>query len=149
MGDQSGRESTSDPERSDWEPYLRAWRERLSREERNRMVAAHIAREAAQRAASVLTERFGCTRVYLFGSLTGRSSGRFGLQSDVDLAVEGLPIERYMDALAVLEGVFHPGTGFDLVRLEDTLPSLVAHVQSTGEVLADEAAIRCARRRSE
>jgi predicted nucleotidyltransferase len=146
MSDEHGRPEAG--EEREWEPYVRAWRKRLQDERRDRAVEAEIARKAALRAAAVLVEEFGCTKVYLFGSLTGKGSSRFGQHSDVDLAVEGLPAARYLAALAALENVFQPGTRFDLVRLEDAVPSLVARVHSMGEMLADGAPIRGARRRS-
>jgi predicted nucleotidyltransferase len=56
--------------------------------------AWQIARQAAQ----LLRERYGVPRVWVFGSLL--HPGRFHTGSDVDLAVEGLAVEDYWDALA-------------------------------------------------
>jgi predicted nucleotidyltransferase len=129
-----------------WEPYVRAWRERLEHERSNQASAADSARKAASRAASVLVEELGCTAVYLFGSLTGRSSAPFGKHSDIDLAVEGLATDKYFAAIEALENQFPSGTRFDLVRLEDAIPSLAARVHLTGEVLAGGASLRGPRR---
>lgn len=52
----------------------------------------------ARQAARLLRERYGVPRVRVFGSLL--HPGRFHVGSDVDLAVEGLAIGDYWDALA-------------------------------------------------
>ncbi|HLZ10497.1 MAG TPA: hypothetical protein VKT80_18065 [Chloroflexota bacterium] len=98
MDPKSGHQATLSSHEPEWEPYIRAWRQRCLDEERNRDLAAKAAREAAKQAAAILVEMFCCTRVYLFGSLTGKSSAHFGARSDIDLAVEGLPIARYLTA---------------------------------------------------
>jgi predicted nucleotidyltransferase len=72
----------------------------------------------------------GATRIVLFGSLATdapRSS------SDLDLAVTGLPLERYFSALA--EAMRLAGCPVDLVRLEDAADSLRARISSEGREL--------------
>jgi predicted nucleotidyltransferase len=54
--------------------------------------------EIARRAAERLRERYGVTRVRVFGSLLYPS--RFDSMSDIDLAVEGLDIDSYWSAVA-------------------------------------------------
>ena len=54
--------------------------------------------QIARRAARLLRERYGVPRVRVFGSLL--HPGRFHIDSDVDLAVEGLAVGDYWDALA-------------------------------------------------
>ena len=61
--------------------------------------AAHLG-TLLPRAAECL-RRHGATGVWLFGSL---AEGRPNLESDVDLAVEGLPALNYFDALAEVSG---------------------------------------------
>ena len=106
-----------------WQPYLRAARRRPSppgltadqerdREERLQRV---------RRAASLLRERFGARRVVLFGSLAHRAW--FTTDSDVDLAVEGLPPEHYWDAWRLVEEVV-ADRPVDLVEIESASPSL-------------------------
>lgn len=131
----------------EWEPYLRAWRQRLEAEEQARQEREFAVHAAAERAALGLVNRFGVDRVYLFGSLAGHASAPFGPHSDVDLAVEGLAAERYWAALAAVEKEIPVDVAIDLVRLEDAVPSLVERVRSTGVVLADGAEIRGDRRR--
>jgi predicted nucleotidyltransferase len=54
-------------------------------------------------AATLLVERYRAGRVVLFGSL---AEGTYSEQSDVDLAVDGMPSAHYFDALA--EAPFRP-----------------------------------------
>lgn len=54
--------------------------------------------QVARQAARLLRERYGVPRVWVFGSLL--HPDRFHVGSDVDLAVEGLAIGDYWDALA-------------------------------------------------
>ncbi len=96
---------------------------------------------AAERAAAALIGELGCQKVYVFGSLTGRGAAPFGPRSDVDLAVEGLASEKYWRAWEVVERELPPGLDFDLVRLEDAVPSLASHVQTTGVSLVGDAAV--------
>lgn len=61
---------------------------------------AHIAKawRVAHTAARILRMQYGVTQVRVFGSLIHPL--RFGAGSDVDLAVRGLAVSRYWDALA-------------------------------------------------
>jgi predicted nucleotidyltransferase len=112
------------------EQVLRTLRER----ERARQQAAH---ERAQRLAGVLpelkallVERFGARRIWLFGSL---ALGTAHLGSDIDLATEGLPPERYFEALA--EAMRIARADVDLVRLEEAPQSLRERVAEEGREL--------------
>ena len=58
------------------------------------------AEQAAAACSSVLKERFGASKVYLFGSVAGHSP--WHSRSDIDLAVEGLAPEKYVPALSAL-----------------------------------------------
>ncbi|MEW6750462.1 MAG: nucleotidyltransferase domain-containing protein [Candidatus Latescibacterota bacterium] len=90
-------------------------------------------REAARRAAEALRARHGeGFAVYLFGSVL--DAGRFRVNSDLDLAVEGLPPDRYYEAWAEAEAAAGSGC-LDLVRLEDAPDWLAAQVRAHGEQL--------------
>lgn len=138
-----------------WEPYVRVWRTRLAAEERARQAVAEELRAAARRCAEILRNVFGARRVYLFGSLSGRSAVPFGPHSDVDIAVEGLPPKEYWHALAAIEQEFPAGTRVDLLRLEDARPPLREKIQRSGELLGEQGTLRragshrsCSTRRS-
>ena len=84
-------------------------------------------RDRLPEAVRRLRER-GAKRVWLFGSL---AEGKPRENSDVDLAVEGLPAAGYFDVLADLMTVF--GCAVDLVRLETAPESLRQRVLDAGE----------------
>jgi len=96
-------------------------REMLARHDR----ALSVAREAAR----VLKEKFGVTRVILFGSLATESW--FHIRSDVDLAAEGLKREEFWRADCLLETI---GDGFeiDLVNLNTAPPGLKEAIHRDG-----------------
>jgi predicted nucleotidyltransferase len=66
----------------------------------------------------------------LFGSL---AAGGTSSESDLDLAVRGLPAERYFEALADLMELI--GAPIDLVRLEAAVDSLRDRIEAEGERL--------------
>ncbi|HEY0513357.1 MAG TPA: nucleotidyltransferase domain-containing protein [Thermoanaerobaculia bacterium] len=69
-----------------------------------------------EQGAALLTAA-GAREVYVFGSV---ASGRTREGSDVDLAVAGLPPERFFSTMARLENLFDRSV--DLVDLDDTTP---------------------------
>jgi predicted nucleotidyltransferase len=73
---------------------------------------------------------YGAHRVFLFGSL---ATGRFGEQSDLDLAVEGLPALSYFAALADLMALFEAPV--DLIRLEEAPETLLERIRLEGTEL--------------
>jgi len=82
---------------------------------------------AIRDAAAVLKEE-GAREVYLFGSL---AKGRERPGSDIDLAVSGLPPERFFRALGrVMEAV---NVRVDLIDLDDDNP-LVQFMREHGEL---------------
>ena len=71
----------------------------------------------ARKYARILGEKFGATKVYLFGSL---AEDLFWEGSDIDLAVEGMSLKQYLMALAELR--FIEGAHFDIVHLDYCKP---------------------------
>lgn len=85
--------------------------------------------QVAQRAARLLHERYGVTRVRVFGSLV--HPRQFHAGSDVDLAVEGLAASNYWDALA--EVLFlDDAIGIDLVDAKSCPPVVWEIVEREG-----------------
>jgi predicted nucleotidyltransferase len=80
-----------------------------------------------QDAAAHLVER-GATEVYLFGSAT---TGRLREDSDIDLAVAGLPPQVFFAALAETMRII--GRPVDLLALERH-PTLAAELFRSGEL---------------
>jgi predicted nucleotidyltransferase len=78
-------------------------------------------------------QEFGASKVYLFGSLVDESLVHD--RSDIDLAVEGLDVKLYWEALSVLWALLPEGVELDLVPLESAWPSLAERVRAEGELL--------------
>lgn len=82
-------------------------------------------RDLVQRGAALLRDA-GAREVYLFGSM---ATGKARENSDVDLAVTGLPPENFFAAMARLEDLFDKEV--DLVDLGDTTP-FTAYLRQKG-----------------
>ena len=80
-------------------------------------------------AAANLLLRMGATQVFVFGSAT-----KNGLRpdSDIDLAVTGLPPMVYFSAISKASDIL--GRPVDLVDLDDPTP-LVRHLLGSGELV--------------
>jgi predicted nucleotidyltransferase len=115
----------------EFESYVRAWRERWRKDRRADAIAAKQARAAAERIARLLVRRYGARRVTLCGSL---ARGDFRRGSDIDLAVEGIPEDRFFAASAAAA---REGDGFevDLVPVEAATPGYRESLSREGTVL--------------
>jgi predicted nucleotidyltransferase len=105
----------------DLTPYRAFWRERERRQFTPEMrAAAEAARREAERLSRILTTEFGARRVYLFGSFAWGPETR--PDSDIDLAVEGLPSGQLLSASLRLSNATHyPVDLVPLERLPDPL----------------------------
>ncbi len=83
----------------------------------------------AKRAAEVLKEEFGATRVVVFGSAA--HGEWFTETSDIDLAVWQLPPEEYFKAWGRVEGVLRT-SNFHLVDVEHARPSVLRSIERDG-----------------
>jgi len=79
--------------------YIETWRRRFAAQEDEARALAMQARLALPTAIDIL-KRHGAKQIILFGSL-GRA-GRFHRGSDIDLAVEGIPMKKFIRAGADL-----------------------------------------------
>ena len=117
--------------REGWKPYLEAPRRPPSppkptaeeRRTRERLVTT------ARQAAALLKRRFAVRRVILFGSLA--DSDWFSVDSDVDMADEGLAPGDYWEAWRLVEGVIGERP-VDLVEIELTGESLRRMIEREG-----------------
>ena len=117
--------TTLDPAWQRFAAYVRA---RNAEVVRQTEAEAARSRAEAEAIAAMLRERFGATRVILFGSL---ARGRFRLDSDIDLAVTGIPTADFFRAYAEamsLAGEFK----LDLLDLADCPPSVQTAVLKQG-----------------
>jgi len=84
-------------------------------------------RKQIERAAAVL-KAAGAREVYVFGSAV---AGKLRESSDVDLAVSGLPPERFFEAMAKAEDAI--GRTLDLVDLDEATP-FTSYLKEEGEL---------------
>ncbi len=111
----------------DLEALAASWKARFADDARRADERAEALRAGARKAARVLTDEFGATEVWLFGSLAwGHPHGA----SDVDLAARGVPPARFFEALARVCDVV--GGDVDLVPLETCEASLRQRVVERG-----------------
>jgi predicted nucleotidyltransferase len=112
------------------------WQQRLNAEAAAVAERAAEARQLAQAAAERLLEHWPDLQgIWLFGSL---HDGRFGLTSDVDLAVAGLPDDALLSAMALLEPLQDGEIGIDLVRLEDLDPQHQRRIRERAAALLSD-----------
>lgn len=121
----------------DYEKYIACHRQQLAREKEKLAKLTRQAKEKAKAAAEQLACRYRVKRVYLFGSL---AMGGFDEESDIDLAVYGLPDEKYLKAYGLAESITLPFK-VDLVSLESAVDTLKARVEREGIVLFDHRTI--------
>jgi len=107
--------------------YREAWDRRLKKEEEELERKRELLIKKVRLCAEKLKE-LGGKRVILFGSLT---VGHFRKDSDVDIAVEGLSVDAYFKALGILEEILE-GVTFDLVDMQEALPSVLRKIEREG-----------------
>ncbi len=110
--------------------HVAIWRQRMRAQQLLAAQLATQAKEDARQIAPMLRDRFGATRVILFGSL---AKGTFAADSDIDLAVAGIAKADFFTALADANSLAH--TWVDLKPLEDLSPHFRQRVLETGEDL--------------
>jgi len=113
----------------DYTPYIQKLRERRALEktlgEKKRQQALSVAQEIA----AVLKRDFSAQRVILFGSAL--SLQKFHLRSDIDIAVAGIPFQKFLGAYSrALDITKH--FNIDLVDLNACRPAISAKIESAG-----------------
>ena len=109
---------------------LAQYRQRLNQHFQNRKVdeaLLHRAWDTAHRIAAALYKDFGATRVAVFGSLAEPKA--FSKWSDIDIAVSGIPNDKYFRASSVtsdISGLFK----VDLVDFKDCKGLFRERIQS-------------------
>ncbi len=86
----------------------------------------------ARRAARLLREEFGATRVIAFGSLA--HGAWFEPRSDIDLAAEGIPPEAFWRAWCALDRL-DSTVEFDLIAIESAPERLRDEIMQGGVAL--------------
>jgi predicted nucleotidyltransferase len=115
--------------------YREGLRRRLSRPlTETEQIELDKARVEAERLAQRLVKEYGAKRVLLFGSVARQRPLR--PDSDIDLAVEGMPSETYYRIVGDL--CTNSGRLVDLVQLERVRPSVKRIILLEGIILADD-----------
>lgn len=95
-------------------------------------MAANLIEKNAILAAANLLRDLGATQVFVFGSAT---KGGLHPDSDIDMAVMGLPPQVYFAAVSKTSNLL--GRSVDLVDLDDPTP-LVDYLLHSGELVRVE-----------
>ena len=88
-----------------------------------------LSEEEAVLAAANLLRSMGASQVFVFGSLV---KGELRAESDIDMAVSGLPAKVYFSAISRASDIL--GRPVDLVDLDDDTPR-VRHLLGSGELI--------------
>ena len=110
--------------------YVAYWRQRRADEQADLARLRAQVHADARSVAELLRARYGVTRVLLFGSLL---TDRFAADSDIDLAVEGLPRAALFAAMGEASALVHRWV--DIKPLEELSEHFLRRVLSTGEEL--------------
>ena len=111
--------------------YVEAYKKKIEKEKVKEEKLFKKLNEKARDAAEKLGKKFDLKRVYLFGSLNNKQ--KFYINSDVDIAVEGLDPAEFLTVWGFLED--HLDYDFDLVQLEKANDSLKDIIIEEGEVI--------------
>jgi uncharacterized protein len=85
--------------------YIDYWRDRQAKEAAAAKALANQAWADLERIATLLTVEFGATQIIVFGSLV--HNDRFDAESDIDIAVKGIPPHEYFTAMAAVNRISH------------------------------------------
>jgi predicted nucleotidyltransferase len=113
--------------------YLLGHTRQIAQEEEELRENMRLADEKARRIIAKLVKIYGLSRAYLYGSL---AFGDFNVDSDIDIAVEGLPEELFFKAYGLAEEGASPFK-VDLVLLESAMPSLRERILKEGKLIYD------------
>jgi predicted nucleotidyltransferase len=108
--------------------YLSAVREQTSQPEPIMSERTELLQQVKQ-VAKLLKSQFGAQRVILFGSLAHQAW--FTPDSDIDLAVQGLPSSNYWQAWRTTEEII-TNRKIDLVEIETVSPTLRRIIEQDG-----------------
>lgn len=108
--------------------YLSAVREQTSQPEPIMSERTELLQQVKQ-VAKLLKSQFDVQRVILFGSLAHQAW--FTPDSDIDLAVQGLPSSNYWQAWRAIEEII-ANRKIDLVEIETVSPTLKRIIEQDG-----------------
>jgi len=115
----------------DYSSYVSAYKKRIQKEKEEEKILLQRLDKKAREAARFLGEKYNLQRIYLFGSIVNQET--FHLNSDIDLAVEGLKSDEYLEAWGDLEDILNHK--FDLVQIEKADNNLKVIIEHEGVVI--------------
>ena len=118
----------------DIEQYVHYWSQRFREEEERARIRVQQRLKALPQAVEIL-QKYGCRRIILFGSLV-REGRHISERSDIDLAVEGLPPEKFFSALGEL--MLSLPFPVDLKPLEEVDPFLKRMILEHGKIIYEQ-----------
>lgn len=116
---------------SDMEIYRRTARRNKTALELKRSLREKHGWAVAEKAASLLKQKFSADRVVVFGSLI--RPGHFDERSDVDIAVRGIADSDFLQAVAAVTALDREIT-VDLIQIEQASPSLCRQIEEGIEI---------------
>lgn len=112
------------------EYYANHWKQHQIAQHLINKKNAEEARKTLYKVIDLLVHKFQVKKIILFGSL---AKGNFDLDSDIDLAVEGISASDYFHVLAKVNSV--SDRWIDLKPIESLEPHFLQRVLQTGECL--------------
>ncbi|MCP4665398.1 MAG: hypothetical protein GY849_03440 [Deltaproteobacteria bacterium] len=85
--------------------------------------------DISRKAAGLLKQKYGATRVVLFGSLAHEAW--FTPRSDIDIYTEGIPVKAFFKAEAEVQ-LIGQGLKVDLIDSKECSPELMAEIEREG-----------------
>ena len=116
----------------DYTPYVKHARTQAARRRRQSAVRLERAWIVARQIAAFLREKYHPTRIVAFGSLVHPEI--FGLRSDIDIAVDGIPWPEYLHAWNDVEEKF-PEFKVDLIDVGVVSQTMREVISSEGDEL--------------
>lgn len=110
--------------------YINYWKNQKIQRSKEMLKQVKKARDNLEKITTLLVTEFKVTKIILFGSLI---NGKFHQESDIDLAVAGIPKSDYFRALAAVNTL--GDRPIDLKPLEDLDPYFLEKVLQTGECI--------------
>ncbi len=111
--------------------YESGWLKRRKEKEANLKQKHKLALKKAKTIARLLKNKYGIQKVVLFGSLV---NDKFWEHSDIDIAVYGMDVERYLDILWEVYQIALPFK-IDMIPVEKATGKLVKKIEQEGEEL--------------
>lgn len=96
---------------------------------KNNVHTYHLAWQEAKKIAEILKKEFGAKSVSIFGSLTDPE--RFNENSDIDIAVRGIPDEKFYSAVGKATRI-SDRFQIDVVDLDDCRESVRKSIENDG-----------------